>query len=42
MQKIDECRLWTGRSAVIAINSFLAGGDESEVESSQTSEPPKI
>lgn len=42
LQKIDECRLWTGRSAVIAINSFLAGGDESEVGSSETQVPPKI
>jgi CheY-like chemotaxis protein len=42
LQKIDECRLWTGRSAVIAINSFLAGGDESEMGSSETQVPPKI
>ena len=42
LQKIDECRLWTARSAVIAINSFLAGGDESEVGSSETQVPPKI
>jgi CheY-like chemotaxis protein len=42
LQEIDDCRLWTGRSAVIAINSFLAGGDESQIGSSQTSTPSKI
>ena len=41
LQGIDECRLWTGRWAVIPINSFLAGGDESQIGSSQTSAPAK-